>query len=1091
MPNQHLAEALRDCGKLVSDGSCNNQNQGTGLEVRTARVSIVAAVALVSASQVGAAPLYIGEVVCGAPHTAAESLFLHQQRILRQPSPAQVGEEVTGGSYDDGDIAVIEASQHTVMPPNPVDLSNQSVTIVSGEDGFTVSAATLMFDVAASQRGLPLALEDDDFVAVELPFSFPYFGESYERAFVHSDGNLTFIHPEPSSTERNFSRAVGGPPRIAPLFRDLDPSRGGTMRFELLADSVVVTWYQVPVFVDEGTGAVQTFQVELGSDGKIEFRYGSLDADGAVVGIMPGDASKLADVVDWSASMTSSFAGDHILAEIFSSESMMDEFAVAQAFYGTHDDAYDQLIIINDMGLDPSAASLAHAYAVRNEIEGIGERVVDFGSFLGSHRRLSGFVNMGPLDDYPGDPYALFSGVPHLSMLSVLAHELGHRHLAYAWFTDPATDSFSTAILGRQLAHWSFFFHTSASVLEGNAIRDNGAEVDPRFETYAAGQTFSDLDQYLMGLLPPGEVRAMFLVVDPSGSSNLGAPSRPPEVGVSFNGTRKEVLVEHIIEAMGERRPDTSVSQRDFRHAFALLVEDASAPSAATLAFVNKLRTGWLTFSRSQLGSKARMTAGLVKMLHLSTWPAGGLISGATGKARVEIAEARDTDLTVTLTLDEAIATVPATVTIPAGAVHVDFDITGLEEGVTSLTARSAESGYDEPVTRLNVRAEVPGLVLKPWHPEELYGVAGEEIPARLGYLVRDENLVPYSGVEVAFQASGPSDTTIASSTTDANGQAFADWRLGTLPGDYELTASLEGDPDETVITRVEAASSEPTLDTTMAVNAASQESPAQGHGFAPGSLVTIGGAGLALEAMSADTLLASGNTSLPYELGGTQVTIGGLPVPLLRAEPTQVTFQVPFEIQGPTMQVIVTTQYGRTEVLTMTVSATQPGIFADRVSAGSTGTVLGAAPGTSALPQPGGVLEVYGTGLGAVDPVGRTGFGGQLIPVQSVVETTRAWIDDQEAEVKASKLAVLEAGVYVVLIELPDSLASGEHTVKIEVGGRESNEVTFDSGGQMTGSAAELGSFKSSSSAADQPMHEVPPDSTGRPGAPHSQRAE
>ena len=38
----------------------------------------------------------------------------------------------------------------------------------------------------------------------------------------------------------------------------------------------------------------------------------------------------------------------------------------------------------------------------------------------------------------------------------------------------------------------------------------------------------------------------------------------------------------------------------------------------------------------------------------------------------------------------------------------------------------------------------------------------------------------------------------------------------------------------------------------------------------------------------------------------------------------------------------------------------------------------------------------------------------------------------------------MLEAGVYVVLVALPGSLAPGELKVKIEVGGRQSNEVTF-----------------------------------------------
>ena len=299
----------------------------------------------------GAAPLFEGKAVCGAPRTVAESLFLHQQRILHeqrtlpeqgtlnekrilpQPWPARAQEPVTSGSYDDGDIAVIEASQHLIAPANPIDLSNKKVGIVPGDAGFTVSAAALVFDVAAAERGLPVSLDDDDFARVEFPFSFPYFGKTYDYAFVNSDGNLTFVWPDSRSTDRNFSRAAGGVPRIAPLFRDLDPSKGGKVRVESLANKVIVTWHEVPVFVREGAGALQTFQVELAESGTIEFRYGSLSADAAVVGIMPGDASKVADVVDWSATTAGSHASDRILAEVFSSEPALDEFAVSQAFF--------------------------------------------------------------------------------------------------------------------------------------------------------------------------------------------------------------------------------------------------------------------------------------------------------------------------------------------------------------------------------------------------------------------------------------------------------------------------------------------------------------------------------------------------------------------------------------------------------------------------------------------------------------------------------------------------------------------------------------------------------------------------------------
>ena len=57
--------------------------------------------------------------------------------------------------------------------------------------------------------------------------------------------------------------------------------------------------------------------------------------------------------------------------------------------------------------------------------------------------------------------------------VSVLGQEVGHRWLAYFDFRDHNRQQ-SDALLGRQLAHWSFFMDSDASVMEGNDIEDLG-----------------------------------------------------------------------------------------------------------------------------------------------------------------------------------------------------------------------------------------------------------------------------------------------------------------------------------------------------------------------------------------------------------------------------------------------------------------------------------------------------------------------------------------------------------------------------------------------------------------------------------------
>ena len=69
---------------------------------------------------------------------------------------------------------------------------------------------------------------------------------------------------------------TSGPPRIAGLFRDLDPSRSSKGVYVLSEGGrFVVSWVQVPEFEEVGVGVPLTFQIRLFPDGKIEFAYGS------------------------------------------------------------------------------------------------------------------------------------------------------------------------------------------------------------------------------------------------------------------------------------------------------------------------------------------------------------------------------------------------------------------------------------------------------------------------------------------------------------------------------------------------------------------------------------------------------------------------------------------------------------------------------------------------------------------------------------------------------------------------------------------------------------------------------------------------
>ena len=1006
--------------------------------------------ASVAASPLFAAPAQYDKVACGNPRTAEEAIFLAQQRRVSpdkgQFRPyAQTGPSVP--TSVDG-IAIVEATHEVLSPAHPFDLANSSVTITPEQDKFRVEVSTFSEGAPLVEQGTPLDLDDDDFKLVELPFAFSYYGSSYDSLYVNSDGNLTFVYPEASSLPRSYSRAAYGPARIAPLFRDLDPSRGGSVQVTATSEALTVAWHAVPLFSETSLGDPQSFQVTIHQGGSIEFRYAEVDLPDAVVGLFSGQALSGVVAVDWSSVESELFDAESILAEVFVSEPSIDEFAVVHSFYRFHEDAYDAVIVFNDLDMDASDFSLAHAYTVRNEIRGIGEYIYDRGGVFGSPRRLSSFVNMGALSDYPASPAAPISGLPHSSLLTILAHEVGHRFLAYTPFKDPETGELSDALLGRQFAHWSFFLNSGASVLEGNAITDNGEGTSPRFVTTAATQTYSMLDQYLMGLRDPSEVPATFLVANPTSTTrSLGNASRTPEVGVEFDGVRKEIRVEDIIEAVGARRPDTSASQRHFRQAFVLLVDEGTEPKPESLRTLRQLRRWWLSFYDLHLEARATSSADLVRMLHLSTWPAGGLLADSAGSAQVEISAPRDTDLVVNLRLDSAIAEIPAAVTIPAGEVQTEFELRGLAPGTATLTAEAAESGYESLSTRLAVRADASELRLEQLHLPEQYGTAGTTLTQPLLYRVRDENLVPYSGVELEHSASGEGATAVAPTHTDAFGQLEVDWQLTSSASSQTLTARIEGVPESDVETQALVSEFPPMVVTARTANAASGETAESGRGFARGSLVTIYGSALATGPFEANTLLLFSNPSLPVDLAGTSVHVGGVAVPLTKVSPTEITFQLPFVISADVAEVVVSSPFGRADPVTIPLGDAQPGIFPDRLSGGARAAVFDPDnPNRGVLPHAGGLLEIYATGLGAVSPPGRTGRPGLSMPPQLVVGETQAWVDDQPVEVTFSGLASFEAGVYVVTLDLPEDLEAGEHEVKIAVCEQESNTVSFES---------------------------------------------
>lgn len=524
-----------------------------------------------------------------------QALALHKSR--RPSDRAALGASdprpATGGnSVDVGEIAVLQDEGDIVAPPNAFDLRGAGVRFTRSGSSYTSARIDGVF---RSTLGQQLQLQDDDSTSVPSAFAFPFYGTTHTAAFVNSDGNVTFVEEDKSSTERNIARLLTGPPRVAAFLADLDPTTGGRIYVNAAADQYTVTWCNVRGF--DSTRTIST-QLTLLPGGTIELKYGTSTTSlaDAIVGVSPGRTGQFTPL---NLSEASGGSGPEAVGERFAAQPELDTVALLRKFYQTHPDNYDQVVIWTDAALIDDG--FAYEMTVANEVRGIGLPLFDASGDFGSAGRLRSMAVMDWITKYPDDPQQRFLG--ENNTLSVLGQEVGHRWLAFMEFRDH-TGQRSDQLLGRGQSHWSFFKDSDASVMEGNDIEDLGGGA---FRTVGAVSRYSLLDQYAMGLVSESEVPSFFYVQNPTNLTGSRTRESSPQIGVTFNGTRRDVLVQDVIAVHGPRLPSAAEAPKEHRQAFVFLVTGGRTPDPAQIAKVDRIRLAWETFFRE--ATDGRMTA--------------------------------------------------------------------------------------------------------------------------------------------------------------------------------------------------------------------------------------------------------------------------------------------------------------------------------------------------------------------------------------------------------------------------------------------------------------------------------------------------
>jgi hypothetical protein len=525
------------------------------------------------------------------PRVGVPQLFWTHQAARAQGLTRALDADLPVDNADVGEIAVLQDNGDLIARANPFDLSDVSLRFTPNGGGYDLTRADGAF---RSPLGTRLVLQDDDSSAFDVPFAFAFYGTAQPRGFVNSDGNITFGEGDSASTDRSVTRFLTGVPRLSPFFADLDPTTGnGRVFLATGPDAVTVTWCNVRGFDLTDTVTVQTTMLP---SGVVEVRFAAaVGLNDAVVGLSPGRTGQFS-ALDLSTA-TGSAAASTALGERFSEETDIDMVAVARKFYQTHPDSYDQLVTWTDSRV-VSGNTFAFESTVKNEIRGIGAPISDSARDFGSAGRLRSLVLMDTLTKYPSSPTQRFLGED--STISLLGQESGHRWLAFLRFRD-ADGTRSAELLGRDQAHWSFFFDSDASFMEGNDIEDLGGGA---FRTVAAVSRYSLLDQYAMGLVGPSQVPPFFYVEAPTNIVPERDREDAPQTGVTFNGTKREVRIDDVVATMGRREPSSGSSPRTHRQAFIYVVSNGRTLDQAQVDKLDRIRREWTTAFRAATSNR-------------------------------------------------------------------------------------------------------------------------------------------------------------------------------------------------------------------------------------------------------------------------------------------------------------------------------------------------------------------------------------------------------------------------------------------------------------------------------------------------------
>jgi uncharacterized protein (TIGR03437 family) len=235
---------------------------------------------------------------------------------------------------------------------------------------------------------------------------------------------------------------------------------------------------------------------------------------------------------------------------------------------------------------------------------------------------------------------------------------------------------------------------------------------------------------------------------------------------------------------------------------------------------------------------------------------------------------------------------------------------------------------------------------------------------------------------------------------------------------------------------------SSPVVSESGIVNAASFKNLG---GLAPGSLITVFGSGFATSEFSASSV------PLPTTLGSVQVLVNGAPAPLFYVGPRQINLQLPPELGGATVSIVVRANGAAAREIPIPLASVDPATF--QVGQTGYGTIVKAntdilampvTPGIKSAPaRRGDIVSIYCTGLGLTET--RVPAGVAAPSAIPTLLTPRVSVGGRVARVLYSGTAPGFVGLNQVNVEIPqDALTGAQVPVLIEMDGKSSPPVNM-----------------------------------------------